>query len=57
MPRPGPRRALVNVRLSEAGIDAIEAAAKERGVSKSDQIRLMLAYAQLNMPRNWQPPK
>lgn len=62
MPRPGPRRPLVAVRLSEAGRDHIDARALEEGLTirkgepnRSEMIRLMLAYASAHMPKGWRP--
>jgi Ribbon-helix-helix protein, copG family len=55
VPRPGPRRPLVAVRLSNNGIKNIDHLAEARGVTRSEMIRVMLAYATLKMPRDWQP--
>lgn len=49
MPRPGPRRPYVAFRASEAGLAWIDEQAESRGVSRSEMIRLMLAYAKDNM--------
>lgn len=57
MPRPGPRRPLVAIRLSDHGIQNIDHLAAKRGVNRSEMIRTMLAYAALKMPKAWQPPK
>lgn len=57
MPRPGPRRPQVAVRLSEAGIARVDERAAKRGVSRSEMLRLMVAYADLHMPVGWQPRK
>jgi metal-responsive CopG/Arc/MetJ family transcriptional regulator len=57
MPRPGPRRPLVAIRLSENGIDNIDYLAQARGVTRSEMIRTMLTYAILKMPKNWNPPR
>jgi len=56
MPRPGPRRPLVAIRLSEQGIAHIDQRAKDEadGV-RSEMIRRMLAYAAQHMPKGWQP--
>lgn len=62
MPRTGERRPLVAIKLSSAGIARIDeraaARAKHEGREKpnrSDEIRVMLAYAEQHMPANWQP--
>lgn len=54
MPRPGPRRPLVNVRLSETGIDLVKhRAAKEANGNQSEMLRRMLKYAGMHMPEGW----
>ena len=53
MPRPGPRRPLVAIRLSEAGRDHIDKRAEEDEVNRSEMIRRMLAYASTHMPKGW----
>lgn len=62
MPRPGPRRPLVAIRLSEQGIAHIDQRAREecppiRGgePNRSEMIRRMLAYAAAHMPKGWTP--
>jgi Ribbon-helix-helix protein, copG family len=55
VPRPGPRRPLIAVRLSDNGIQHIDYLAEARGVTRSEMIRIMLAFAALKMPRDWQP--
>lgn len=45
MPRPGPRRPIVAVRLSEAGIQQVDALAEAEGVNRSEMIRLLLTEA------------
>lgn len=62
MPRPGPRRQGVALRLSAPGIAAIDKRAADRakkeGLEKpnrSDEARIMLAYAEAHMPKNWRP--
>lgn len=57
MPRPGPRRPLIALRLSEQGIGAIDERAQERGLNRSEMIRVMLAYAQRHMPKTWEPTR
>jgi len=60
MARTGPRRTAVAVKLSDEGQAWIEAEAIRRGLlmpsgrpNRSEMVRLALAYAQLNMPKNW----
>lgn len=62
MPRTGERRPLVAIKLSRAGIAAIDARAAARAKAegkdkpnRSDEIRVMLAYAQEHMPARWTP--
>lgn len=57
MPRPGPRRPLVALRLSEQGIEHIEQRATEETAGNfSEMARRMLAYAAVHMPKGWVPP-
>jgi hypothetical protein len=56
MPRPGPRRPLVGVRLGDGDIDWLDALAAELDLNRSEALRLCLAYAQQKMPRRWSPP-
>lgn len=55
MPRPGPRRPLVALRLSEQGIARIDLRAEKAGVNRSEMIRAMLAYADRHLPDGWNP--
>jgi hypothetical protein len=62
MPRPGPRRPTVLLRMAQNGIDWIDQRAIDEGLIKpnghpnrSEMIRLMLAYAQRHMPKGWRP--
>ena len=62
MPRPGPPRKLVAVKLTEGSRDWIDARALAEGLVKADgkphrseMIRRMLAYAERHMPKGWQP--
>lgn len=43
MPRPGPARALVNVRLGQSGIDFLAAEAARLDLTRSELIRRILA--------------
>jgi hypothetical protein len=54
MPRPGPRRPLVAIRLSESDIAHIDQRAEEEAEGvRSEMIRRMLAYASKHMPKGW----
>lgn len=54
MPRPGPRRPLVNARLSEAGVALLRRRAEqETNGNVSELIRRMLKYASVKMPQDW----
>ena len=44
-PRSGPRRPIVGVRISEAGIAAIDQLAEAEGVGRSEMIRTLLSEA------------
>lgn len=55
MPRPGPRRPLIAIRISDEGREHIDKMAKEAGVNRSEMIRRMLAYAAAKMPKAWKP--
>jgi len=45
MPRPGPRRPLVAIRLSAEGIAHIDGLAAKAGVTRSEMIRTLLTEA------------
>lgn len=62
MPRTGPRRPLVAIKLSQDGIDHIDDRARAEvplkgngQPNRSEMIRRMLAYAAAHMPKGWQP--
>lgn len=55
MPRPGPRRPYVALRLSQDDLDWIDAEAERKGVNRSEMMRVMLAYAERTMPKDWTP--
>lgn len=64
MPRTGPRRPMVAIKLSQHGIDHIDARARDEAPLKgngdpnrSEMIRRMLAYAAQHMPKGWQPER
>jgi metal-responsive CopG/Arc/MetJ family transcriptional regulator len=45
MPRPGPRRPLVALRLSEGDLEVVDRIAEAEGVSRSEMIRRLLDEA------------
>lgn len=55
MPRKGPRRPMVSIRLSPDGLAYIDDRAKTETVNRSELIRRMLAYASTRMPKGWKP--
>lgn len=62
MPRVGPVRRNVVVRMSEAGIESVKQRAIDEQVVKrsgepnvSEMLRIMFAFAQRNMPKGWRP--
>lgn len=62
MPRTGPRRPLLAVKLSQEGIGYIDQRALDEGFTirggepnRSEMVRLMLAYASQHMPKGWRP--
>jgi hypothetical protein len=62
MPRPGPRRQPLAVKISDAARERVAARAVKRGLLRgngepnlSEMARIMLAYADQHMPENWQP--
>jgi len=57
MPRPGPRRPLVAIRLSDEGIAHVDKLAEEQGVNRSEMIRRMVAFASAKMPKGWAPDR
>lgn len=55
MPRPGPAKRVVAVRLAEKGTDWLDTEARQRQIDRSSFIRLCLQYAQRHMPKGWKP--
>lgn len=53
MPRPGPVRPQVAVRLSQTDLDQLDERARDEGVQRSELIRRLLKYATATMPRGW----
>ena len=66
MPRTGPRRPTVSIRLAETGTGGsadIDRRALEEGLTirggepnRSEMARVMLVYAAQHMPKGWRPP-
>lgn len=56
MPRPGPRRPLICIRLGEAETAEIDELAESAGVNRSEMIRRLLIYAvKAHRPRTENP--
>jgi len=62
MPRTGPQRRMIGVKLSDAGIDWLTERAEAEGLlmkrgtpNRSELLRIMVTYAQRNMPEGWRP--
>lgn len=62
MPRPGPRRPLVALRMSTDGTEWVDQRAIEEGLlrgdgspNRSEMIRLALKFAAAKMPKGWRP--
>lgn len=59
MPRPGPRKPLLGVRVSVEGIKRLDARAARATelegtqVNRSEMVRRMLRYAEHNMPERY----
>jgi len=48
-------RIAVNIRVSKPALEAIEKRAAKDSRNRSDMLRMMLAYAERNMPVGWRP--
>ncbi|MFD4352357.1 hypothetical protein ACFWPK_10710 [Nocardia sp. NPDC058519] len=62
MPRPGPRRPVLALRMSDDQIAALDDQAiaeelltKQGEPNRSELIRIMVEYARENMPASWRP--
>lgn len=53
MPRPGPRRVHLAVRVLESARDRYLAGARRTNVDLAIHLRRMLTYAERNMPDDW----
>lgn len=49
------REKLIALRIGSGGLDRVDQAAKDAGVSRSEMIRRMLAYSMWKMPKDWKP--
>jgi Ribbon-helix-helix protein, copG family len=50
-----PRDQFVGIRMTRAGTEHIDQRAERAGVTRSEMIRRMLAYAAAKMPEGWTP--
>lgn len=62
MPRQGPRRTMVGIRLLDEQIEQLDWRANEEGLvtkagepNRSELIRIYLDYAREHMPAGWRP--
>lgn len=62
MPRQGPRRTHVAVRLLDEQIEQLDWRANQEGIltkagepNRAELLRIMLAYAEEHMPDGWRP--
>lgn len=53
MPRPGPRRPVIALRLGAEGLALVDERAEREGVNRSEMIRRMVDYAAQHMPEGW----
>ena len=47
----------IAVRISPAGLRAVDKRAEDEDRTRSEIVRRMLAYAAVHMPHGWKPPK
>jgi hypothetical protein len=55
MPRPGPRKSQMPIRMSTEEIAAVEVVAGREGTNRSGAARLLMSYAIPRMPEGWRP--
>jgi hypothetical protein len=54
VPRSGPRRKPITIRLSEVGLERLnQRATEEAAGNQSEMVRRMLKYAMQHMPKGW----
>lgn len=54
MPRPGPRKPSVTLRMAKSGLDYLDAVAAEHGTTRTEVVAAMLRYARQH-PAGWLP--
>lgn len=57
MPRPGPRRQPVQVKLSDEAIDELDRRREKFGRNRSEQVRVMLRFSAEHMPDDYAPDR
>jgi hypothetical protein len=56
MPRPGPRRPAIALRLSDEVTAQVDELAEARGLNRSGAIRLLIDFGLRALPKDWTPP-
>jgi metal-responsive CopG/Arc/MetJ family transcriptional regulator len=55
MPRPGPRRPVIALRLGDEVTQRVDERADDEDVNRSEAIRLLIEYGLEHMPKGWRP--
>ncbi len=62
MPRMGPRRTAISIRLADSGLQAVDRRARDEvplkgdgDPNRSEMARRLMAYAITHMPAGWKP--
>lgn len=55
MPRPGPRRPVVALRLGDEVTARVDERAEVEGVNRSELVRLLIEHGLSAMPKGWRP--
>lgn len=55
MPRPGPRRPVLMLRIGEEDLAELERLAERDRVNRSEIVRRLVKYGMERMPTGWQP--